>query len=169
MTIITTIRFAVSFFPPIKWSNSCPPTPRLPERLEGDDRRRSALGTGPAVQRRGADTGTTTIVPLPRNASPHPSAAPPTPGRTGLEGPSRAAFLPAPAWQRAKRSGGGGQGWGGGTWAPDQRRRELLRTPRASLGRGWAACRALDTAWPCQGTCLSLLGLLPPPASQTPK
>lgn len=112
MTIITTIRFAVSFFPPIKWSNSCPPTPRLPERLEGDDRRRSALGTGPAVQRRGADTGTTTIVPLPRNASPHPSAAPPTPGRTGLEGPSRAAFLHLPGRGRSGAEGEGKAGAG---------------------------------------------------------
>ena len=138
------------------------PTPRPAVRLKGDNKHQSTLGTSSAGRGEGLRLGTPTSSTWTRNMSGRPSAASPTPGRTAPKGPSQ--VLPSFLYLPGRRSSGEGGRARLGPGHPGARSVEegVTQDPQSQLGAGLGQLfRGLDTASPCQGGCLSLLGLLP--------
>lgn len=131
-------------------------------RLKGDSKRQNTLGTSPACRGEGLRPGTPTSSTWTRNMSGRPSAASPTPGGTAPKGPSQ--VLPSFLCLPGRRSSGEGGRARLGLGHPGARSVEegVTQDSQSQLGAGLGQLvRGLDTASPCQGGCLSLLGLLP--------
>lgn len=136
-------------------------SPRPAVSLKGDKKRQSAWGQ--AVPCRGEEPGLGTP-PSPtctRNSSEGMSlCCPPAPGRTAPKGPLQA--LPSFLYLPGRQSSDVGRAWLGGHPGATSVEAGVTQDPQSQLGADpGQPINGLDTALPCQGSCLSLLGLLP--------
>ena len=134
MTVIAIVRFSQSAPSSVKRSICCPLQPQACCESQGRQQMPKFLGTGHAMQRRGARTGDTTVTHLDQELERGMSlCCPPAPGRVALKGPWQ--VLPSFLYQPGRQSREAGRAWlGRGTQESHQWRRSHPGPPEPAWG-----------------------------------